>query len=203
MENTYFSRLTKGDVKMAKKNKFSFDAKYYESFYHKAYNGNSAKKLDSLDDYIDNYEEDEDDYDEFDEGESDYSVPSQHYEKHPERKSEEEPKIKVRRKTDIDFFYMITMVLALVILLASAFKMLETKSDITQTDKKIAAAKNELKDVTALNESLKATLDTQIDRNYIYSVAVGKLGMVYPNKNKVLYYEPADGGYVRQLSDIP
>ena len=188
---------------MAKTNKYSFDAKYYESLYRKAYNGNSAKKLDVLDDYIDNYEEEEEEYDDLGIGESDYSVPSQHYEKHPESKNEKEPKVRVRRKVDIDVFYMITMVLALAVLLASAFKMLETKSDITQADKKIAIAKNELKDVTALNESLKATLDTQIDRNYIYSVAVGKLGMVYPNNNKVLYYEPADGGYVRQFSAIP
>lgn len=188
---------------MAKTNKYSFDAKYYESLYRKAYNGNSAKKLDVLDDYIDNYEEDEEDLDELGVGESDYAEPSQHYEKHPERKSEKEPKVKVRRKADIDIFYMITMLTALVILLASAFKMLETKSDLTQADKKIAIAKSELKDVNALNESLKATLDTQMDRNYIYSVAVGKLGMVYPNNNKVLYYEPSDGGYVRQFSVIP
>ncbi|MCR5324668.1 MAG: hypothetical protein K6E85_15535 [Lachnospiraceae bacterium] len=188
---------------MAKRNKYSFDAKYYESFYRKAYNGSAARKTDALDDYIDNYEDDEEEYENLEMGEADYIEPSQHYEKHPEVKNSQEPKIKVRRKADIDIFYMAVMVLALVILLASAFKMLETKSDLTQADKKIAIAKNELADVTALNDSLKATLDTQLDRNYIYSVAVGKLGMVYPNNNKVLYYESADFGYVRQFSTIP
>jgi hypothetical protein len=50
---------------------------------------------------------------------------------------------------------------------------------------------------------LSSALDTEISRNYIYTVAVAKLGMVYPDNNQVVYYEPAEEGYVRQLSAIP
>ena len=184
---------------MAKTNKYAFDKHYYNGLGRQSFNGNAARKISVVDDT---------DFEELEEeligiNEADYVQPSQHYEKHPVRENEREPKVRVHRKIDINIFYTLTMIIAVFVLLASAFKMLETKSDITQTGKKIAIAKNELADVNALNESLKASLDTQIDRNYIYSVAVGKLGMVYPNNNKVLYYEPSDTGHVRQLSLIP
>ena len=42
-----------------------------------------------------------------------------------------------------------------------------------------------------------------MDRNYIYAVAVEKLGMRYPKENDIVYYEKSDEGYVRQYHDIP
>lgn len=184
---------------MAKINKYAFDKHYYNGLYKQGFNGNAARKISVVEDY--DAEELEEEL--IDVNEADYIEPSRHFEKHPRRQNAQEPEVKVRRKVDINIFYTITMIAAVFVLLASAFKMLETKSDITQAEKKIAIAKNELADVNALNESLKASLDTQLDRNYIYSVAVGKLGMVYPNNNAVLYYEPSDTGHVRQLSLIP
>ncbi len=178
---------------MAKTSKYAYDKHYYESLYKQTFNGNAVRKLDA--------EEEEALYD-IDTYEEDYAQPSQHYEKYTETAVKSEPVVKTHRKIDINIVYTITMIAAVCVLLVSAFRMLETKSDITQTEKKIAIAKNELADVNALNESLKASLDTQLDRNYIYSVAVGKLGMVYPNNNKVIGYESAGSGHVRQLSLI-
>ena len=184
---------------MAKTNKYAFDRHYYNGLYKQGFNGNAARKISTLEDS----EAEELEEDLIGANEADYIEPSRHFEKHIRIENEEGTKVKVRRRIDINIFYTLTMIAAVFVLLASAFRMLETKSDITQTEKKIAIAKNELADVNALNESLKASLDTQVDRNYIYSVAVGKLGMVYPNNNKVLYYEPSDTGHVRQLSLIP
>ena len=186
---------------MAKTNKYAYDRHYYERLYTQSFNGNAVRKLDSLQEL----EEDTDDElldEEYEESDRYYD---RRYERNTRAEEEvhNEPKVKIRRKAEINLFYTFVMVVSVVVLLASAFKMLETKSDITQTEKKISIAKTELADINALNESLKASLDTQVDRNYIYSVAVGRLGMVYPNNNRVVYYEPADGGYVRQLSQIP
>lgn len=41
------------------------------------------------------------------------------------------------------------------------------------------------------------------DLEYIYQMAVGVLGMVYPNNNEVVYYENGATGYYRQYQDIP
>ena len=178
---------------MAKTSKYAYDKHYYESLYKQAFNGNAARNLD---------EEKEEDLYDIDTNEEDFAEPSQHYERYTESSIKSEPVVKTHRKIDINIVYTITMIAAVCVLLISAFRMLETKSDITQTEKKITLAKNELADVNALNESLKASLDTQLDRNYIYSVAVGKLGMVYPNNNKVISYESAGSGHVRQLAQI-
>ena len=184
---------------MANRSKYAFDKHYYNGLYRQSFNGNAVKKIDLLEELEEEELEDE----LLGANEADYAEPSQHYERHIRVENEREVKIKVHRRIDVNVFYMITMIAAVCVLLASAFKMLETRSDITQTEKKIAIAKTELADINALNESLKASLDTQLDRNYIYSMAVGKLGMGYPNNNKVLYYEPSDNGYVKQLSVIP
>jgi len=184
---------------MAKTSKYAYDRHYYEGLKNKSFNGNAVRKLD----YLEELEEELDEEMLEEEREEAVWQPERRSSVQTVEKVQKQPKEKIHRKVEINFFYTLVMVLSVFVLLASAFKMLETKSDITQTEKKIAAAKTELADVTALNESLKASLDMQVDRNYIYSVAVGKLGMVYPNNNKVVYYEPADGGYVRQFSQIP
>ena len=41
------------------------------------------------------------------------------------------------------------------------------------------------------------------DLDYVYSIAVNELGMVYPNNNEVITFEAADDSYVRQYADIP
>ena len=212
---------------MVKTNKYAYDKRYYEGLRAKSFNGNAARKLDT---YVDDESYDMDEellntknersesyryakrssaVPAYEPEEETYTAPSrrERYRRNEESvnvpKPVKEPKTRIHRKVEINIIYTVTMIAAVFVLLASTFKMLETKSDITQTEKKITIAKNELADITALNESLKASLDTQIDRNYIYSVAVGKLGMVYPNNNKVVYYDPADSGHVRQLSYIP
>jgi len=191
-----------------KKSKYAYNKDYYMNLRRRsAFEGNAVRKLDIADEA---YE-----YDDDAEYEKEYADPqplkgrSLHAagrwfeEESTGYEQAAEPRTKIRWKMDINLVYTLTMVAAVCALLVTSFLMLETRSDIIQTEKKIAIAKNELADVTALNESLKASLDTQMDRNYIYSMAVGRLGMVYPNDNEVITYEPADGGYVRQMSRIP
>ncbi|MBR4776917.1 MAG: hypothetical protein IK007_04810, partial [Lachnospiraceae bacterium] len=80
---------------------------------------------------------------------------------------------------------------------------IEVRADIIQANKKISAAQNELKDIQNKNNALMGKLDVEMDRNYIYAVAVEKLGMRYPKENDIVYYEKSDEGYVRQYHDIP
>ncbi len=172
-----------------------------------AFNGNAARQLLVVPDEFD------DDY-YYEEEEEEILVPEREERRtarnaSPVRKDRYEeqvqksPKVKTRYKIKISFLPVLVFVIAITALLSSAFKYLEVQSDIIQTDKQIKAAENRLADVESLNASLMAALDTEIDRNYIYTVAVAKLGMVYPDNNQVVYYEPAEEGYVRQLAAIP
>ena len=62
----------------------------------------------------------------------------------------------------------------------------------------------EIASVSKENDAAAAVLENEItDMEYIYQMAVGVLGMVYPNNNEVVYYEQQDKGYFRQYQDIP
>ena len=191
-----------------KTNKYAYNRNYYSNVSRStAFNGNAARQLSVV---PDEYEDDDLLYEEAEE----YELPEREERRNgrnarPERRSyynEKEqsvPEVKTRYRIKISLLPVLVFAIAISALLSSAFKYLEVQSDIIQTDKQIRAAETRLADVESLNASLASALDTEIDRNYIYTVAVAKLGMVYPDKNQVVDYEPAEEGYVRQLSAIP
>ena len=189
-----------------KTNKYAYNRNYYSNLNRgNAFNGNAARKLAVV---PDEYEEDEE---LMFEAEPEYEQPEREErsrrnarpERRPEYEQQKAPKTKVRYRVKVGLLPVMVFAVAIAALLSSAFGYLEVQSKINQADKQIRIAQTKLADVEALNASLSSALDTEIDRNYIYTVAVARLGMVYPDKNQVVYYEPAEEGYVRQLSAIP
>ncbi len=192
-------------IDMAQRNnKYAYDRNYYRQLaQEQAFNGNAARQLKVVPDYDeDDWEEEDDDF-----GYEDSVSSSSQYNSDQVRRPlvENQPytKTKVRYSIKIRPIPVIVFCIAIAALLYVAFNYLEVQSDLSQADKQIKIAETKLADVKAMNASLSATLDTEIDRNYIYTVAVAKLGMVYPDKNQVAYYEPAGLGYVRQMASIP
>ncbi|MBO4558489.1 MAG: hypothetical protein J5712_00260 [Lachnospiraceae bacterium] len=189
-----------------KTNKYAYNRNYYSNLNRgNAFNGNAARQLAVV---SDEYEEDEE---LMFEAEPEYEQPEREErsrrnarpERRPEYEQQKAPKTKVRYRVKVGLLPVMVFAVAIAALLSSAFGYLEVQSKINQADKQIRIAQTKLADVEALNASLSSALDTEIDRNYIYTVAVARLGMVYPDKNQVVYYEPAEEGYVRQLSAIP
>ena len=189
-----------------KTNKYAYNRNYYSNLNRgNAFNGNAARQLAVV---PDEYDEDEE---LMFEAEPEYEQPEREErsrrnarpERRPEYEQQKAPKTKVRYRVKIGLLPVMVFAVAIAALLSSAFGYLEVQSKINQADKQIGIAQTKLADVEALNASLSSALDTEIDRNYIYTVAVARLGMVYPDKNQVVYYEPAEEGYVRQLSAIP
>ncbi|MBR5968527.1 MAG: hypothetical protein IK001_08030 [Lachnospiraceae bacterium] len=190
-----------------KTNKYAYNRNYYSNLNRgNAFNGNAARQLAVV---PDEYEEDEE---LMFEAEPEYEAPERDErrrgraarpERRPEYGQQKAPETKVRYRVKVGLLPVMVFAVAIAALLSSAFGYLEVQSKINQADKQIRIAQTKLADVEALNASLSSALDTEIDRNYIYTVAVARLGMVYPDKNQVVYYEPAEEGYVRQLSAIP
>jgi cell division protein FtsB len=79
--------------------------------------------------------------------------------------------------------------------------MLQTQ--VSQMNKEIIRLENELTVLTNENDAAYEAIDTALDLNYIYQVAVEELGMVYPNKNEVITYKTSSTDYVRQYEDVP
>ena len=189
-----------------KTNKYAYNRNYYSNLNRgNAFNGNAARQLAVVPDEYD--EEEELMYD----AEPAYEYPEREERRtvRPERRNDrgretvKEPGTRVKYRVKVGLLPVMVFAVAIAALLSSAFGYLEVQSKINQAEKQIRIAETKLADVEALNESLSSALDTEISRNYIYTVAVAKLGMVYPDNNQVVYYEPAEEGYVRQHSAIP
>jgi cell division protein FtsL len=81
------------------------------------------------------------------------------------------------------------------------FLMIQT--EVSRMDKKIISLERELTTLTNENDAAYTSINTAIDLNHVYDVAVEELGMVYPNNNTVISFQSSDVSYVRQYEDIP
>ncbi len=123
----------------------------------------------------------------------------------PVREEQQAPPVigvKTRYKIRINAVKIIVFGVLLFMVAQFSMNLLNAKSNVNRVEKAIASAKIKLEDVNSYNESLLGQLDISYDRNYIYNVAVGKLGMVYPKDNAIVYYKAADTGHVIQYRDI-
>lgn len=177
------------------RNRYAYDRSYYEQLSRRsAFDGNAARELETEEElYADEFAEV-------------LAAPEEEYEYQEELVTEpvvQTPReLKTRFRSDVNWVRVAVMSVMFGVLLACALQLVFVSSEITRTEKQIRTANTKLADVEALNESLSASLDMKPDRNYIYSVAVGKLGMVYPDGNTVLFYDASDDGYVRQYAVI-
>lgn len=103
----------------------------------------------------------------------------------------------------IDFVSMVFLAAVMTATLYMCIEYLKVQADLSQVDKTIVTLENDLENVQDKNNATEAELDQKIDMDYIYRVAVGEYGMVYPNHNKVIEYKSQEKGYMKQNEDIP
>ena len=53
------------------------------------------------------------------------------------------------------------------------------------------------------NDALEKSIDTSVDLNHVYNVAVNELGMVHVGQDNIIQYDKTESEYVRQYEDIP
>lgn len=189
-----------------KRNKFSYDRSYYENGRRVPVEGTSAKAYDVKEEIVEDFFEDPDLFSE-EYTEVDFESTSPKKIRHERERVEVVPgvkkKEKVKRKYKFSLFSILTLAGLLIFLVGACYRYIEVRAELIQADKKVAAAKNELKDIQNINASLRNQLDVETDRNYIYTIAVSKLNMVYPKEADTIYYEKPNEGYVRQYQEIP
>jgi cell division protein FtsL len=108
-----------------------------------------------------------------------------------------------RQLQGISFASLMVLTIAIAATLYVCVEYLKLQSDVTQMDKKIISLEKEVITMTKENDAAYEQLDTAVDLDYVYRVAVEELGMVYPNNNTVISYQAAGDDYVRQFADIP
>lgn len=122
-----------------------------------------------------------------------------------EPKKQEMPKhyAKPRVEHNIGFFSMCFLVAAIVVTLYTCFLVLNVRSETVAITKEVRQLEDRLASLREGNEAARNEVFDAINLDEVYRVAVQELNMVYPNKNKTLYYQGSTDGYVRQFGDIP
>lgn len=122
----------------------------------------------------------------------------------PQIVEQPKPKQKERIGQEIDLFSAFFLVGAIAATLFICMTFLAAQSDVIQMNKSITSLESKITSLNKENNALEAEMENEMmDLEYVYQIAVGVLGMVYPNNNEVIYYNNESEGYFRQYQDIP
>lgn len=113
------------------------------------------------------------------------------------------PKAKPRRNPAINLFTFLMLTVAIGITLYSAVDYVKVQIELTDLSKAVSASEIELAKKTADDDAALSKINSSIDLEKIFEVAVNELGMVFPDKNQVVNYETAISEYVRQYDRVP
>ncbi len=113
------------------------------------------------------------------------------------------PKAKPRRKPAINLFTFLMLTAAMVITLYSAIDYLKVQTEVSNIKKSISSSEVMLAELTTDNDAALSEINTSLDLEKVFDIAVNELGMVFPDKNQVISYETAVSEYVRQYDSVP
>lgn len=102
---------------------------------------------------------------------------------------------------DLPSLFMLTV--AVIATLFICFNYLRLTASIDSRMTTIEGLETELENLKTENDALEQSIDTSVDLNYVYSVAVNELGMIHAGKDNIINYDKTESEYVRQYEDIP
>ena len=115
---------------------------------------------------------------------------------------EVQPKVKIGQ--GIDLISAMLLICAIAATLFVCVNYLKVQSDVVQLNKSISTLEKQISGLEKENNALASVLENEkYDLETVYQMAVGILGMVYPNNNEIIYYNNESEGYFRQYQDIP
>lgn len=122
----------------------------------------------------------------------------------PRRMAEPEVQPKVKAVQGIDLFSTLLLMCAIVATLFVCAYYLYLQSSVVQLNKNISGLEKQITGLEKENNALEAVLDNEAyDLETVRQMAIGVLGMVYPNNNEIVLYNNESEGYFRQYQDIP
>lgn len=152
---------------------------YYENSRTSYIEGNTARKLNTVPDIR--------------REERPYEAPS------PRRQQQRQPKA----LSGMNFASLLVLTVAIIATVSVCVDYLKLQTEVSKMEKSIVTIEKNITALTNENDAAYASINTAIDLNHVYQVAVEELGMVYPNNNEVITYQGSDEDYVRQYEDIP
>lgn len=117
----------------------------------------------------------------------------------PERQIRRQP----RHMSGISMASLFILTIAIAATLYFCIEFLMLQHEVSNMEKNIVSMEQNLNSMRNENNAAYEQINMVYDLDYVYSIAVEELGMVYPNNNEVITFEGTDESYVRQYADIP
>ena len=117
----------------------------------------------------------------------------------PRRQTHRQPK----HLSGISMASLFILTIAIVATLFFCIEFLMLQYQVGRMEKEIISMESSLNKSKNENDAAYEQINMVYDLDYVYSIAVNELGMVYPNNNEVITFEGIDNSYVRQYADIP
>ena len=95
------------------------------------------------------------------------------------------------------------LVLAVAAALFVGYRYLCLKSSLDTHMNRIKTLESQLDVMRTENDSLEKSIDTSVDLNHVYNVAIHELGMVHVGQDNIVQYNKTESEYVRQYENIP
>ena len=103
----------------------------------------------------------------------------------------------------MDFLFVSALTIAMICSLYICVSYLGLQSTIKARIDHIEKLEQQIETLKNDNDALETRIETSINLDEIYRIATEELGMVYPNKKQIRFYDRTENGYVRQYEDIP
>ena len=108
-----------------------------------------------------------------------------------------------QRALSIDLPYLLLLTAAVFATVLIVYQYLSLKASIDQHMNSVKTLELRLEDMKMENDALEQSINTSVDLNHVYNVAVNELGMVHAGKDSIIQYDKTESEYVRQYEDIP
>ena len=134
-----------------------------------------------------------------------HSVPAKRTgKKDAERLSREQRRIAKNREKALamDVPYLVVLTAAVLMTLYICYSYLCLQSSISAHMDNVEQMETRLETLRAENDALESGINTSIDLNYVYNVAINELGMVHAGKDSIINFDKTESEYVRQYEDI-
>ncbi|HHT97046.1 MAG TPA: hypothetical protein GXZ90_04030 [Clostridiales bacterium] len=107
------------------------------------------------------------------------------------------------KEIGISFKSLLVLTMAIVATLYVCTGYLKQHSDVKAMENNIFRLEEELNHLVNKNNYNIEKINTKLDLNNIYEIAVGELGMVFPNNNETITYNRKEKDIVIQYKEIP
>lgn len=107
------------------------------------------------------------------------------------------------KEIGINFKSLLVLTMAIVATLYVCTAYLKQHSDVKAMENNILRLEEDLTNLIKNNNYSIEKINSKLDLNNIYEIAVGELGMVFPNKNEIITYNKKEKDMVIQYKDIP